>query len=77
MLLDQALPSLDGAEALRRIRAIAPSLPLVLSIAYAQEGLAESLRGLRGWVLVEKPYDRAQFDAAVRAVCGGGAPADR
>jgi PAS domain S-box-containing protein len=72
VLLDQSLPRLGGIGALRRIRALAPALPVLLSTGYPRDELAEELRDLRGWTIVEKPYDRAAFNAAVRVACLAG-----
>lgn len=71
VLLDQSLPGLEGTGALRRIRVVSPTLPVLLSTSYPRDHLAEALRDLRGWTIVEKPYDRATFLAAVRAACLG------
>jgi PAS domain S-box-containing protein len=74
VILDQSLRGLEGIGALRRIRAASPTLPVLLSTGYPSEDLADALRDLRdlrGWTLVEKPYDRAAFLAAVRAALLG------
>ncbi len=68
-LLDQALPLLDGVRALRRVRAVSATLPLLLSTSYSKGELAAALGDLRGCTIVEKPYDRATFNAAVRRAC--------
>jgi PAS domain S-box-containing protein len=71
VLLDQALRGPEAIAALRRIRALAPTLPVLLSTGYPRGDLADDLRDVHGWTIVEKPYDRATFLAAVRAACLG------
>jgi signal transduction histidine kinase/DNA-binding NarL/FixJ family response regulator len=72
VLLDLQMPRVDGAEALRRLRAAYPTLGVIILTTYAQdERVFAALRdGARGYVL--KDVAPEELAKAVRVVAAGG-----
>jgi two-component system response regulator FixJ len=72
LLLDYRLPGADGLETLRRLRAAAPSTPIMVISAYASAEMAVSaLREGAGDVL-EKPFEGAELVRRLMALLGRG-----
>src|SRR5512134_2207540 len=64
--LDVRMPGLDGLEALRRIAAIDPALPVVVMTAYGTlETATEAIRN-RAFDYLGKPLELAQIRAVLR-----------
>jgi len=68
VLLDMAMPIMNGEEALRRLKAINPAIKVVLSSGYNQ---VETIRrftgkGLAGFI--QKPYSSAALVEKIRSV---------
>ncbi len=65
------MPVLDGEEALVRIHALWPGLPVVLMSGYAETDAIQSFgsRGLAGFV--QKPFTPAELVAALDAAIAG------
>lgn len=74
VLMDVAMPRLDGIEATRQIRSIMPRTPVLVLTAYDDDQYVFSLldAGAAGYLL--KDVDRAQLVAAIRAVVRGESP---
>lgn len=73
VLLDMMLPGIHGIEVLRRIRARAPELPVVLLTGQtgAKEGIEGMKQGAKGYLT--KPVDlRELLDLFARLGTGGG-----
>lgn len=70
VLLDLRMPDLNGEETMARLRAIRPSLRVLLMSGYAPDETALKLRreGARG--LLRKPCNRQDLLAAVREALG-------
>ena len=73
VLMDLEMPSLDGIEAIRRLRAADPAVQVVVLTAFdTDERILGALQaGAQGYLLKGAP--RAEIFAAVRAVSAGGA----
>jgi DNA-binding NarL/FixJ family response regulator len=73
VLMDLEMPSLDGIEAIRRLRAADPAIQVVVLTAFdTDERILGALQaGAQGYLLKGAP--RAEIFAALRAVSAGGA----
>jgi DNA-binding NarL/FixJ family response regulator len=71
VLMDLSMPELDGVEATRRIKQVAPQVRvLVLTVANCERRVAEALAaGADGYAL--KKLGHAELMAAITAVCAG------
>ncbi len=70
VLMDLTMPRMDGAEALRIIRAMQPRLPVVLTSGYTEQ---ESLRGVEGLdpsAFLQKPFRVPDLQMRVQRVLG-------
>jgi two-component system, cell cycle sensor histidine kinase and response regulator CckA len=56
VLLDMSLPFLSGSEVLRELRQTHPAVRVVLTSAYGEESVMESIDGGRPWAFIRKPY---------------------
>jgi CheY-like chemotaxis protein len=65
VLLDVAMPGIDGVETLRRIVAVDPSLPVIMVTANADIGVTSKLLALGAVDYVPKPFDLDYLDQAV------------
>lgn len=71
VLMDLSMPELDGVEATRRIKQVAPQVRvLVLTVANCERRVAEALAaGADGYAL--KKLGHAELMAAINTVCSG------
>lgn len=71
VLMDLSMPEIDGVEATRRIKQVAPQVKvLVLTIANCERRVAEALAaGADGYAL--KKLGHGELMAAITAVCSG------
>jgi DNA-binding response OmpR family regulator len=65
VLLDVALPGMDGVEVLRRMAAIDPALRVIVITANTDIGLTAELLGLGAVDYIPKPFDLDYLDQAV------------
>ena len=65
VLLDVAMPDMDGVETLKRINAIAPDLAVIMVTANADIGVTSKLLALGAVDYVPKPFDLDYLDQAV------------
>jgi DNA-binding response OmpR family regulator len=66
VLLDIALPGMDGLEALKRMAASDPGLRVIVITANTDIGLTAELLGLGAVDYIPKPFDLEYLDQAVR-----------
>ena len=70
VLLDVVMPGMGGVEAFRRIRTLAPAIPVLLSSGFTDPQAAAALmeEGLNG--IIAKPYRMENLSARIREVLG-------
>ena len=75
LIIDFAMPEMNGAELLRRVRKLRPGLPALMVTGYVKDRASLEGRG-RG---VRKPFPLATLGARVRELLGltPGAPHSR
>jgi len=66
VLLDVAMPEVDGVETLRRIVALHPSLPVIMVTANVCMDLTSKLLAMGAVDYIPKPFDLNYLDQAVR-----------
>ncbi|MGE5190464.1 MAG: MEDS domain-containing protein [Gemmatimonadota bacterium] len=66
VLLDIVMPGMGGKETFEALRALSPSLPILLSSGYSVEGVAQEIldKGADGFI--QKPYGLSELARAVR-----------
>jgi signal transduction histidine kinase len=70
VLLDVRMPRMDGAETLRRLRKVAPSLPVVIVSGFGADKDLETIRGIGVQGVVEKPFTVAELSEVVARALG-------
>jgi len=65
VLLDVRMPRMDGAETLRRLRKLAPNLPVVIVSGFGADKDLETIRAIGVQGVVEKPFTVAELSEAV------------
>ncbi len=65
VVLDLAMPGMNGAECFRRLRAIDPEVPVVLVSGYPRDQDVESLLAQGGAAFLSKPFGRPDLLALV------------
>jgi signal transduction histidine kinase len=71
VLLDYAMPGLDGAAVCRELRAAGCRAPILLSSGYSENGLDDALDGLDLAGFLHKPYTPGQVGAALHQALAG------
>ncbi len=72
ILLDLALPSLNGLEALKRIRAVDENVPVIVMTALESTDTIEKALSGGSLAWVRKPFDLERLVRLVQAVADGG-----
>ena len=68
VLLDHAMPEMNGAETLFRLREINPKVPVIITSGYSEPEIAMSSNEAHPVAFIQKPYRLDRFTKAVRAV---------
>ncbi|MBU1909304.1 MAG: response regulator, partial [Verrucomicrobia bacterium] len=69
VLLDLTMPEISGIETLRRIRALAPRMPVIISSGYALDPASSELKPeIAPQAFVQKPYEAHALARTVREV---------
>jgi CheY-like chemotaxis protein len=71
VLLDLTLPTLSGAEVLRELRRIRPDVKVILTSAYSQDWVEDTVGGQQPWSYLRKPYRFSELTDLIRNVCRG------
>jgi CheY-like chemotaxis protein len=72
VVLDLTMPVMSGLETLRRLRAMRPDVPVVLSSGWSDAGVAGQFREQGAAGFLQKPYTAAQITHEVHAALAGG-----
>jgi signal transduction histidine kinase/ActR/RegA family two-component response regulator len=75
MIVDYAMPGMNGAEVIARTRGLRPQLPIMLITGFAEAGLAADLP--EDVQLLRKPFRVSELLARVGSGLGAGARAER
>ena len=70
ILLDVVMPGIGGVEALRRIRALAPEVPVVISSGFTDRVSAASLVDEGAAAIISKPYRIEALGNRLRELIG-------
>ena len=70
VLMDMAMPTMDGYEATRRIRALGLEVPVVALTAHAMRGERERCLAIGCTEYLTKPVNRDELIATIRSVLG-------
>ena len=65
MLLDIKMPRMDGIETLKRVRQIAPTMPVLILTAYHSMDIAKDAIRLGAQDYLPKPFEKDQLLAAI------------
>jgi len=65
---DMSMPQMNGCEVVRHIRAVMPSVPLVVVSGNADEVATRRLESMNVSGVVRKPFSRDQLRAALRRI---------
>ena len=70
LLLDVIMPGIGGAEALRRIRALAPEIPVVISSGFTDRVSSAALADDGAAAIISKPYRMEALGTRLRELLG-------
>jgi excisionase family DNA binding protein len=74
ILLDLAMPSMNGSEFLKELRLTEPSLPVVIVTGYPDSELMAEAMKQGPLMLLSKPFETAQVERVVKMVVGERSP---
>jgi DNA-binding NtrC family response regulator len=68
VILDMRLPGKDGPDILKALRAINPSVKVIVSSGYDEEEVVQRFMGQQPILILKKPYDAETLLAKVNSV---------
>jgi signal transduction histidine kinase/CheY-like chemotaxis protein len=71
VLLDVRMPRMDGAETLRRLRHLAPTLPVVIVSGFGADNDLATIRDMGVQGMVEKPFTVSELSETMARALGG------
>src|SRR5947209_13760445 len=74
ILMDVAMPGIDGLEAMRRIKAEIPALPIVIASAHSMSSDRDRFLAAGADNVLSKPFRLADLIAAVESFARAAAP---
>src|SRR6202050_3139540 len=72
VLTDLAMPEMDGMKVLERLRALDPSVPVMMITAHGSERVAVAAMKAGAFDYIPKAFDPGELMLAVRRESGGG-----
>jgi len=75
-ILDVTLPGMDGAETCRRLREIAPDLPVVFCSGHREADIAQRLADVGPVPFIQKPFQIASLRQGLKVAMGNGGNAE-
>jgi signal transduction histidine kinase/CheY-like chemotaxis protein len=69
VILDMMMPDMSGREVFARMRAVDPSVPVIVSSGFSVGSDLEELRGEPGVIYLAKPYTTEQLERALVEAC--------
>ena len=75
VLMDVRMPGLNGVEALKTLKALAPELAVIMMTAFARDDLAEEARRAAALAVLPKPLDMERLLALLTQVTRSEGPA--
>lgn len=70
-MIDLGLPDRPGEELIHELRALYPTLPIVIASGRGSGAIDANLRSLRKLAIITKPYDFEDLRAAIELFAGG------
>jgi CheY-like chemotaxis protein len=68
VILDMNMPGMSGAEALPRILALRPGLPVIMATGYSDQEIAPLLEGHPSVTSLRKPFSLSEVRRAMTAM---------
>lgn len=70
VILDLAMPMMSGEECFSRMRAMRPSVPVIMASGYDEASVTQRMRGAAISGFLQKPFKRWELLAVVRRILG-------
>jgi two-component system response regulator MprA len=74
VVTDVRMPWISGAQVVEMARAAGFEFPVLIMTAFADDRLRQSVRGMAGALLLEKPFEMQQLVAHTRQILGIDSP---
>jgi excisionase family DNA binding protein len=70
VVLDLAMPGMNGVDTFRAIRSLRPALPVLIVTGYPDSDLMAQAFEIGAFTMISKPFDLAQFEKTVHRIVG-------
>jgi excisionase family DNA binding protein len=70
VVLDLAMPGMNGVETFRAIHSLRPTLPVMIVTGYPDSDLMAQALEIGSFTMISKPFDLAQFQKTVHRIVG-------